>query len=108
MQVRMKATKLAMTDAIRDYCQKKMDMLDKYLGGRIPVINCDLEVEKTVGNQNKGEIFRAEVNLEVPHEILRVEKTEKDLYKAVDKVKEHLEMAIEKYKGKLIDKHKGK
>jgi len=104
----MKATKLAMTDAIRDYCQKKMDMLDKYLGGRIPVINCDLEVEKTVGNQNKGEIFRAEVNLEVPHEILRVEKTEKDLYKAVDKVKEHLEMAIEKYKGKLIDKHKGK
>jgi len=104
MQIRIKATKLDMTDAIRDYCQKKMDMLDKYLGDRIPVINCDVEVEKTIGDQRKGDIFRAEVNLEVPREILRVERTEKDLYKAIDKVKEHMVMAIEKYKGKLIEK----
>lgn len=108
MQVNIKATKMELTDAIRDYCQKKMDMLEKYLGGRIPVINCDVEVEKTIGDQHKGDIFRAEVNLEVPREILRVERTEKDLYKAIDKVKDHMAMAIEKYKGKMIDKGRGK
>jgi putative sigma-54 modulation protein len=108
MKINIKATKLALTGAIRDYCQKKMDMLDKYLGEHIPVINCDVEIEKSVGNQNKGKIFRAEVNLEVPREVLRVEKTEKDLYKAIDKVKDHLELVIKKYKERFLDRKKGK
>jgi len=103
MQIKLKATKLAMTPAIRSYFQEKMDMVEKYLGG-IEVLNCDAEIEKSVGSQRKGEIFRAEVNLQVPHEILRVEKTEADMYKAIDKVKDHLEMVIKKYKEKMIDK----
>ncbi|MDP2944253.1 MAG: ribosome-associated translation inhibitor RaiA [bacterium] len=107
MQIKLKATKLEMTPALKDYFQKKMDMLEKYLGD-IKILNCDAEIEKSVGSQRKGEIFRAEVNLQVPHEILRVEKTEADMYKAIDKVKDHLEMVIKKYKEKLIAKRRGK
>ncbi len=103
MKINIRATKLELTEAIHDYFQEKMDMLEKYLGS-IDVINCDVEIEKAVGAQNKGKIFRAEVNLQVPREILRVEKTEKDLYKAIDKVKDHLELMIKKYKEKMIDK----
>lgn len=103
MNIKIKATRLEMTDAIRDYCQEKMDMLDKYLGD-IQVLNCDVEVEKAVGGQHKGDIFRAEINLEVPKEMLRVEKTEEDLYKAIDKVKDHMAEVIKKYKEKLIEK----
>jgi putative sigma-54 modulation protein len=99
MIIRIKATKLQMTDAIANYFQTKMDMLDKYFGD-VQVLNCDCEVEKAIGSQHKGEIFRAEVNIEVPGEILRVEKTEADLYKAIDKVKDHLEVVIKKYKEK--------
>jgi putative sigma-54 modulation protein len=107
MKINIKATKLELTSAIRDYCQMKMDMASKYLGD-VPVLNCDVEIEKTVGGQRKGEIFRTEVNLEVPHKLLRVEKTEKDLYKAIDKVKDDLEMMIKKYKEKWVDKKRGK
>jgi putative sigma-54 modulation protein len=107
MQIQIKASRLELTPAIRAYFQAKMDMIEKYLGD-IPVLHCEVEVEKTVGNQNKGEIFRAEVNLDVPHQLLRVEKTAKDLYKAIDKVKDHLEMIIKKYKEKMIDKRRGK
>ena len=103
MQIKLKATKLEMTDAIRNYVQTKMDMLDKYLGD-IPVLNCDVEVERIIGGQNKGDVFRAEVNLEVPRELLRVEKTEKDLYKAIDKVKDHLDEVIVRYKEKMRDR----
>ena len=103
MQIKLKATKLEMTEAIKNYVQNKMDMLDKYLGN-IPVLNCDVEVERIIGGQNKGEIFRAEVNLEVPHELLRVEKTENDLYKAIDKVKDHLDEVIIRYKEKMRDR----
>lgn len=107
MKINIKSNKLELTAAIRDYFQNKMDMVEKYLGD-IKVINCDVEIEKAVGGQNKGEIFRAEVNLQVPRQILRVEKTEKDLYKAIDKVKDHLELVIKKYKEKLLDKKRGK
>lgn len=107
MKINLKATRFEMTDSISDYAQEKMDMLDKYLGST-PVINCDVEVEKIGGGQNKGDIFRAEVNLEIPHELLRVEKTSDDLYKAIDKVKDHLEEVIVKYREKARDKARGK
>jgi len=107
MKITIKSTKLELTEAIRSYFQAKMDSVEKYLGN-IPVINCDVEVEKTTGGRRKGEIFRAEANLEVPHQLLRVAKTEKDLYQAIDQVKDDLEMMIKKYKEKLIDKKRGK
>jgi len=99
MRISIKATKIGLTSDIKDYIQKKMDMLDKYLGN-FPAINCDVEISLAVSGQNKGEIFRAEVNLELPHELLRVEKTEKELKKAIDKVKDHLVRSIIKYKDK--------
>jgi ribosomal subunit interface protein len=76
--------------------------------GDLQVLNLDLELEKSVGSQNKGEIFRAEINLEIPGELLRVEKTEDDLYKAIDKVKDHMEEVIISYKEKLRDKQRGR
>lgn len=90
---------MKLTPAIRDYIQEKMNMLEKYLGN-IFVRNCDVEVGLTVGGQHHGEIFFCEANLNVPKGFLRVKKEEKDLYKAIDKVKDHLEQAIIKYKKK--------
>jgi len=107
MKTTIKSAKLEVTAAIKKYIENKMDMVEKYLGDIKP-INCDFEIEKSVGGQHKGEIFRAEVTLQVPRQILRIEKTERDLYKAIDKVKDHLELVIKKYKEKLIDKKRGK
>ena len=101
MNIRIKATKIELTANIKDYVQGKMDMLEKYLGN-IQVLNCDVEVGMSVGGQQSGQIYRAEVNLSVPGKLLRVEKTEKNIYKAVDKVKDHLEILIKKYKEKKI------
>lgn len=86
-----------MTEAIASYFQNKMDMLDKYLGD-VQVLNCDCEIEKIAGEQKSGKVFRAEVNLEVPGSLLRVEKESSDMYKAIDKVKDHLVVVIKKYK----------
>ena len=96
MDIRIKATKIELSDKIKDYFQEKMNMLEKYLGDT-PVTHCDCEVEK-VAEQNTGKIYRAEVNLSVPGDLLRVDKTEKDLFKAIDKVKDHLAEMIKKYK----------
>ncbi len=102
MNINIKATQMELTPAIKEYVQEKMDMLEKYLGD-IQVINCDVEVGVTTHHHSKGEIFRAEVNLNLPGEMLRVEKTEEDLYKAIEKVKDHLTREIRQYKEKRID-----
>lgn len=107
MKINFKGTRLELTEAIRDYAQAKFDLLEKYLGDT-DVINCDVELEKSVGGQNKGDIFRAEINLQIPKEILRVEKTETDLYKAIDKVKDHIEEMIISHRERLRDLRRGK
>lgn len=107
MKINLKATNLELTDALKNYIQVKVDMLEKYLGD-VQVLNCDFEIDKAVGDQNKGKIFRAELNLEVPRDLLRVDKTEADMYKAIDKVKDHMVLMIKKYKEKKRDKKRGK
>lgn len=107
MKINLKFSNLETTEALATYAQEKMDMLDKFLGS-LEVINCDVELEKSVGGQNKGEIFRAEVNLQAPGHLLRVEKTESDMNKAIDKVKSHLEEMIIQYKEKKRDKERGR
>lgn len=101
MRLNIKATNLELTAKVKDYAQQKMDMLDKYLG-KLKVINAHLEISKTTNHHLKGEIYRAEVNLSFGGDLLRVAKTEKDLFKAIDKVKDHLELVIKKYKDKKI------
>ena len=103
MQVKIKATKIDLTSRIKEYVQEKMDMLEKYLGS-VSVQNCDVEIGMTTGNQSAGKIYRAEVNLEVPGKLIRVEKTEEELFKAIDKVKDHLTRSIRRYKQKIRDK----
>jgi len=103
MHLNIKATKLELTEEIRNYFQEKMDKTEKYLG-RLQVLNCDVEVAKVAGDQRNGNIFRAEVNLQVPQQILRVERTSSDLFKAIDKVQEHLKLVIKRYKDKLENK----
>ncbi|MFH1255573.1 MAG: ribosome-associated translation inhibitor RaiA [bacterium] len=101
MQLNIKAANLNLTPELKEYVQKKMDMLDKYLG-KLKVISANMEVSKISNHHLKGEIYRAEVNLSLGSDLLRVEKTEKDIFKAIDKVKDHLELVIKKYKDKKI------
>jgi len=107
MRLNIKATNLELTPKLKGYTRQKMDMLDKYLG-KLKVISAHFEISKTTNHHLKGEIYAAEANLVVNGDLLRVAKTEKDVYKAIDKVKDHLELVIKKYKDKKIDRKKQK
>lgn len=101
MNTTIKATNLKLTPAIKTYIQKKMDMTEKYLGKQ-GAIKCEFEIELTTKHHQKGEIFRAEVNLALPHALLRIERAETDLYRAIDNVKDHLVELIRKHKEKRV------
>ena len=101
----IKATNIELTPAIREYVEEKLASLDELLPSD-PSIMADVEVGKTTHHHQKGDVMRCEVNLQVPGALLRVEKTEKDLYKAIDKVKDHLVQSINRHKEKLIDRRR--
>jgi putative sigma-54 modulation protein len=107
MQPNIKSTNLELTPAIRAYVEEKMAMIEKYLGN-LQTVNLDFEVELTTKHHHKGDIFRAEANLAIANDLLRVEKVEPDLYKAIDKVKDHLIDLIKKHKDKRLAKKRPK
>ncbi len=107
MKINIHASNIELTDQNKQYVQKKMDMLEKFLG-KIAITNADVELEMTTKHHNKGEIYRTEINLAVPGELLRVEKTEKELSKSIDKAKDHMALIIKKYKEKQIDRKRNK
>jgi len=101
MNIKIKATRVELSEELKDYIEKKVGMLEKYLGS-VQATNMDVEVEKTTNHHQKGDIYRAEFNLAVPGELLRVEKSEGEIKKAIDKVKDHMEVVIKKYKEKKL------
>lgn len=103
MKSTLKATNIELTPAIKLYTKKKLDMVEKYLGKQA-VISCHCELELMTRHHQKGEIFRTEINLTLPQTMLRVERTAEDLYKAIDKAKDHLVELIKRSKEKRLAK----
>lgn len=103
MNIIIKATNIELTSNIKEYVEKKISSLDKYFNN---IIEAQVEIGVNSKRHQKGEIFFAEVNLKVPGKILRILKTEKMLFKAIDKVKDHLKVILRRHKEKLQDKNK--
>lgn len=97
----IKATGVELTDAIREYVEKKVAMLEKHYQH---IIGVAAEVDVTTHHHHKGMIYRAELNVSVPGKLIRVEKTSDNLYKAIDKAKDHMTLMLKGYKEKKIDK----
>lgn len=96
----IKATHLELTDEIREYVEKKFEKLSRFYDN---ILEVRVEMERMFPNHhNKGKIYRVEANVNVPNKTLRVEKSTDDLIKSIDKVKDHLDEVINKYKEKLI------
>jgi len=94
---------MELTDAIKQYVEDKLTSLEKYYDN-ITHIEVDLGLE--THHHNKGEIYNCAVTVEVPNKVFRVEKTEKNLYKAIDKVRDHLREEMTAWKEKMRDSHR--
>ena len=91
MTINIKTKNIELSSAIRSYVEEKIGSVKKHihdLNG--DAVLADVEVGKTTDHHNKGELFRAEVNLEVGGKLYRAEATADDLYAAIDDVKDEL------------------
>lgn len=97
MTINVQAQGMDMTDAINSYVREKMATLEKFHDG---IVSMHVEVGMESHHHQKGDIYFAKVTLHVPGHDVHMRKDEPDLYKAIDKVKDHLKLELEKLKGK--------
>lgn len=86
---------IALTDAIREYAEKKVSKLDKYFEN---TENTTAHVNVRVYPNKKA---KAEVTIPLPGLILRAEETTDDLYGSIDLVVDKLERQVRKYKTRI-------
>ena len=99
MKISIMGTNMELTQAIKDYVDEKIGGLEKFYDN---ILEARVEVGVTTKHHQKGDIFRAEVNLEVPQKhVLRASTEREDLYLAINEVKSDLQRQIKKYKEKL-------
>lgn len=86
---------IEVTQAIRDYVQKRVGKLQKYFDNNVDSIahvNLKVHPDKTA---------KVEVTIPLPYLVLRAEETSPDMYASVDLVTDKLERQIRKYKTKV-------
>lgn len=103
MQINITGKNIDLTDAIKDYVDKKINSLEKFYD---KIVRGQVVVGKENQHHIKGNVFFCEVKLEVPGKDLFVTKNEADLYKAIDKVRDHLEAELKKHKVTKREKDK--
>lgn len=104
MQINISGKNMELTGAIKEYVDKKIGGLEKFYSR---IIKADVSVGLVTTKHNNGRIYVAECKLDVPGKDLYASKVEeKDLYKAIDKVKDYLEIVLKKHKRKLEGRRK--
>lgn len=99
MRVLIRGRNMEVSEALKNYVEKKLKKLDKFMDNL-----GEAQVTLTV----KRESHRIEVTIPINGLILRGEETTSDMYTSIDMVVEKLEKQIEKYKGRLIRRNAGK
>ena len=104
MEIELLARHVELSDKVRDYVDKKIGRLDRYL----PDIKAT-RVELSHGTQrSRGEVYRVQITAWVDATVLRAEEMESDLFAAIDLASDKLHRQIERYRGRRLDRwHEG-
>lgn len=104
MDLHISSHNLEVTEYLRQYIEKKIGKLDRYLP-EITEARVDLSTENT---RSAGELQVAQVTLRVNGTYIRGEERTHDIFASIDAVLDKLYRQIARYKGKRQDRWKGK
>jgi ribosomal subunit interface protein len=99
MRMMIKGTNLELSDDVRDLIDEKIGGLNHLLNDVDPeTVEARVEVGVPQEHVVSRALFRAEVNLRVPGELLRAEAVGRSLGAALTEVKDALQRQVEQYR----------
>lgn len=100
MELELQVRHFDLTDTVRDYVERKVGRLDRYL----PDLRATrVELARGV-RRSQGEVYTAQMTSWVDSAILRAEEMNSDVFAAIDLAADKLYRQIERYKGKRQDR----
>lgn len=99
MVVNLRVTGCELTDALRQYVEEKFQALEKY---GTHLFQADVHIGKDTKHHHKGGIFTCSATIEMIGDVIKIERTAEDLYKAIDKVKDHLRETLAQRKDRKV------
>src|SRR3989338_5456380 len=104
MIIKLKETNLTLIPITKDYVEKKLQPLGRFVKryeekGEIHMF---VEIAKTTKHHQKGNVFYAEITMELPKKIIRAEATNSDVRTALDEIKDLVKNECRQYKEKYI------
>lgn len=103
MTINIHARGIELTPAIKQYAEEKMSSLEKYLDS---IRHMDVEVGRAAGHSQKGDVFECKAVVQIGGEVMKIERDAEDLYKAIDKVKDHLRVELSDWKKRQDERSK--
>ena len=103
MQLVLKGKNFIISDRIREYVEKKVGKLDRYLPD-IDETRVEITEEKTKSAKDRKIV---QITLRTSGTILRAEERGEAIYACIDAVTEKIQRQIARYKGKRIDRWQG-
>lgn len=95
MKFSIKLTQITLSDNVQKNIESKLSGLDKYFAG---ILDARVEIEKVTDHHRKGDIYRAELNVSVPGNMLRAESVQDTIPAAIVDVKKKMEIILKKHK----------
>ncbi len=110
IKLNIKATNFKLEPTVYGYIEEKIGGLDKFIEKVDSVVQGWVEVGLVTRHHQSGDIYRAEVQIRLPGRSARSEAVAKDIFLAIDAVKDELQAELKKYKEKeaAIDKRGGR
>lgn len=104
MKITVKATRLILTPALKEYIEKKISPLSRFLArfeakGESTAF---VEIARTTRHHKNGEVYAAEIDLDLGSRMLRVEQSHRDVRAAIDLAKDALREKLAQYKKKVV------
>lgn len=102
MTLNLKGTGITLTPEIRDYLDKRLQSVCKFLPEDGEGFMADVELGRTTNHHQTGEIFRAEINVYLGNKSFRAVSERPDLYSAIDDMKDEIGRELGSYKEKKL------
>jgi len=104
MKTTIRTKNLSLNQKLRDYVEEKIGAeVEKLLVNERPPIEAAVELTKVTKHHQKGQIFRAEVQVNLHGHKVISEASGESIEQAIDEVKDELEGEIKKHRGKEKD-----
>ena len=101
MNINIRTNAIALTPAISSYVNKRLIKIGNLLKDDSSA-HCDIEIGRTTGHHQKGNIFRAEIHIVGSSKNAYASSEQNDLYTAIDLVRDEIMRELKVDKSKRI------